>query len=105
MFIGEHLVIKGPSYQVIQPDGRPFFLGRLLRKGEVISYKSGVTTYSDVFEFEHMPSSYEFPVGIHNCRYVEVFSIATRREPATRCCCCWSLFDIYENTGPIYIQR
>lgn len=100
MFIGEQLVIKGPCYQVIQPNGRPFFLGRLLQRVQGFYGKGG--KYTDIFQFENMPSFAEFPSGIHHCRYVPVFSVAVKKPPT--CCCCWG-FDDMEYKGPVYIQR
>lgn len=101
MFIGDQLVINGPSYQVIQPNGQPFLLGRLLRKCKTFSTQTGI--YSDIFEFENMPSFSEFPTGIHNCRHIEVFSIASQKEASI--CCCWTPERTNEYTGPIYTQR
>jgi hypothetical protein len=99
MLLGSDLIIKGPSYFVIQSNGRPFVLGKLLKRTPLIPSAKE----RDQFEFECMPSLEEFPIGINNCRYVNVFLIVPNEE-SEDCCC--GLFDINEYSwGPVYEQR
>jgi hypothetical protein len=117
MFTGDNLVIKGPYYHVLQPNGEPFLLGRLLKRGQIFYIQTG--EFSDIFEFENMPSPSEFPIGINNCRYTPVFSIST--DKGIPVCWLWDLITLYcfdnadinlsaklaidKHKGPIYIQR
>lgn len=100
MIEGDSLVINGPSYQIIEPTGETFFLGKLLKKEKKTVNHMEPRYIITIYEFENMPTPCE--LSIDGSRNIPIFSIS---NPSTECCCFWNIFDSTEYTGPIYIQR
>lgn len=96
----DSLIINGPSYQIIQPTGETFFLGKLLKKEKNPVNQMEPKRVITIYEFENMPTPYE--LSIDGSRNIPIFSIS---NPSTECCCFWNIFGLTEYSGPIYIQR